>query len=68
MPGKFKVGGRITAIDKGRGFDEAVVLDTFISEEKRTKGKEMYLLKIMCGTATIPIGADVNYQLYKGKK
>ena len=67
MP-KFHKGDRITAIDKARGFDDATVLNTFISEEKRTKGKEMYLLKIMCGTATIPVSAEINYQLYKGKK
>ena len=65
---RFKKGDTIETIERGRGFEKAVVLDTFISEEKRTKGKEMYLLKIMCGTATIPIGAEVNYQLYKGKK
>ena len=65
---KFKKGDRITAINKGRGFDEATVLKTFTSTEKPTNGKEMYLLKIMCGTATIPVSAEINYQLYKNKR
>lgn len=65
---KFKKGDRITAIDKGRGFEEAIVLGTFISQEKRTRGKQMYLLKIICGTATIPIEAEVNYEIMKDKK
>lgn len=65
---KFKKGDRITAIDKGRGFEEAIVLNTFISQEKRTRGRQMYLLKIICGTATIPIEAEVNYEIMKDKK
>ena len=64
---KFKRNDIIECVVKGKGFDKAVVLDTFISQEKRTKGKEMYLLKIMNGTATIPIGAEVNYKLAKQK-
>lgn len=65
---KFKQGDRIEAIDKSRGFEEAIVLNTFISKEKPTKGKEMYLLKIICGTATIPVTAEYNYQLSTKKK
>ena len=64
MP-KFKQGDTIEAIERGRGFEKAVVLNTFISQEKKYKGKEMYYLKIMCGTATIPIEADDNYRLVK---
>ena len=39
-----------------------------ISKEKPTKGKEMYLLKIICGTATIPVTAEYNYQLSTKKR
>ena len=60
---KFKIGDTITAIDKGTGFNEAVVLGTFISDEKRTKDMEMYLLKIMNGIAIIPVSSEVNYKL-----
>ena len=59
---KFKPGDYIEAIQQGAGFEWAEVLGTFISEEKRTKGKEMYRLKILCGTATVPVSAEVNYR------
>ena len=59
---KFKKGDIIGTTEPGRGFEEATVLGTFISNEKKTKGREMYLLKIINGTATIPIGAEVNYE------
>lgn len=62
---KFKTGDIIEAIEQGTGFEKATVLGTFISEEKRTKGKEMYRLKILCGTATIPVSAEINYQKVK---
>ena len=68
MAHKFKVGDVIETIDYGRGFDRATVLDIFISQEKISKGKEMYYLKIVNGTATIPISAEVNYRLVKDKK
>ena len=62
---KFKKGDVIEAIDKGRGFEQARVLGTFIEEGKKSrfKGREMYLLKIPCGTATIPIETGECYKL-----
>ncbi len=62
---KFKKGDVIEAIDKGRGFEQARVLGTFIEEGKKSrfKGREMYLLKIPCGTATIPIETGELYKL-----
>lgn len=62
---KFKKGDTIEAREPGLGFEEATVLGTFISKEKRTKGKQMYYLKIICGVATIPVSAEINYQLKK---
>ena len=62
---KFKVNDTIEAIERGRGFEKAVVMSIFTEKEGKNKGKEMYLLKIMCGTATIPISAEVNYKLVK---
>lgn len=64
---QFKKGDKIEARERGIGFEEATVLGTVISKSKKFKGKEMYLLKIMNGIATIPIDAEVNYQLCKNK-
>lgn len=55
---KFKKGDHVTVTDFGRGFADAIV--TGIVEEN---GKQYYSLKIMNGTATIPISAEVNYEL-----
>jgi hypothetical protein len=60
---KFKVGDVLTVDEYGRGFDMATV--TGVIEQN---GKQYYTLKIMCGTATIPVSAEVNYKLFKGKK
>jgi ethanolamine transporter EutH len=60
---KFKVGDVLTVSEYGRGFDMATV--TGIIEQN---GKQYYTLKIMCGTATIPVSTEVNYKLFKGKK
>lgn len=62
---KFKKGDVIECVVPGRGFERATVLDIITSTEKRTRGKKLYYLKIVCGTATIPIGAEVNYELVK---
>jgi hypothetical protein len=63
---KFKPGDRIEAIDKGSGFEEAIVLGTFTEMNKgKFKCQEMYNLKIPCGTATIPVSAEYNYQILK---
>lgn len=66
MP-KFKRGQVIGTIEPGKGFEEATVLSVFTSKEKKTKGRQMYLLKIINGTATVPVSAEVNYQLKKKK-
>lgn len=65
---KFKIGDTIGVIEMGKGFEEATVLSVFTSQEKKTKGRQMYLLKIINGTATIPVSAEVNYELKKKKK
>jgi hypothetical protein len=67
MQQKFKIGNTIQAIEKGFGFENAVVLDTFTQKKGKFKGKEMYLLKIPCGTATIPVSAEKNYKVIKKK-
>ena len=64
MP-KFKQGDTIEAIERGRGFERAVVMNIYTEQKGKNKGKEMYLLKILCGTATIPVSAEVNYGLVK---
>lgn len=55
---KFKKGDRITAIICGSGFEKATVIG--VVEEK---GRQYYSLKIMNGTATIPLTAENNYKL-----
>lgn len=64
---KFKIGDHIEAIERGRGFERARVLGTYTSKSKKFKDKKMYLLKIMNGTATMPVSAEVNYRLSKKK-
>ena len=54
MEPKFKVGDHIVPIDIHKGVEQAVV--TKIDDKN-------YYLKIMCGTAIIPIGAQINYKL-----
>ena len=60
---KFEVGDNIVVDEYGRGFDMATV--TGVIEKK---GKQYYTLKIMNGTATIPISAEVNYKIFEDKK
>ena len=55
---KFNVGDRITAIQKGMGLEDAVVLGTLEQENK-----QYYRLKIPCGTALLPVCAEINYKL-----
>ena len=55
---KFKQGDELVPIIRGRGFENAKVLG--IVEEN---GKQYYSLKIVNGTATIPISAEENYSL-----
>ena len=55
---KFKKGDKIVVTEFGRGFENATVTGVI-----KQKGKQYYTLKILCGTATIPISAEVNYKL-----
>ena len=59
---RFKKGDTIEAIERGRGFEKAVVMNIYTEQKGKNKGKEMYLLKIMCGTATMPVCAEENYR------
>ena len=67
MKHKFKAGDTIGAIELGRGFEKAYVLGIFTGTKGRYKGKELYQLKITNGTATVPVSAEVNYELIKKK-
>ena len=59
---KFKVGDKIVVDEYGKGFEQATV--TGVIEQK---GRQYYTLKIMNGTATIPVSAEINYKLFKQK-
>ena len=54
---RFSKGDTITATEVGKGLEKATV--TGVIEKN---GKQYYTLKIMNGTATIPISAEVNYK------
>ncbi len=56
MESKFKVGDHIAAIDIHKGVEKAVVTGVDSTN---------YYLKIVRGTAIIPISAEVNYKLVK---
>ena len=60
---KFKIGDVIETVERGRGFERARVLNIYTAKRGRRVGREMYFLKIICGTATIPVSAEVNYRL-----
>lgn len=64
MP-KFKIGDYLEPVEIGRGFNNAYVMGIYTSKTGKWKGQEMYLLKIMNGTASIPVSAEVNYKLKK---
>jgi RNA polymerase-interacting CarD/CdnL/TRCF family regulator len=53
---KFNIGDTIVVDEYGKGFERATVTGVI-----KQNGKQYYTLKIMCGTATIPISAEVNY-------
>ena len=55
---KFKAGDNIVANEYGRGFESATVTGVI-----KQNGKQYYTLKIVNGTATIPISAEINYKL-----
>jgi hypothetical protein len=57
---KFKQGDVITAIYKGRGLEEATVMGVIEKE-----GKQYYSLKIVRGTALLPVVAEDNYKIFK---
>lgn len=54
---KFKAGDTIVVDIYGNGFEKATVTGVI-----KQNGKQYYKLKIMNGTATIPISAEVNYK------
>ena len=60
---RFKIGDKIVPIERGRGFEEATVLKIFTETKGVHKGKEMYLLRIINGTATMAVSAEANYKL-----
>ncbi len=59
MEPKFKVGDHLVPIVPHRGLEHAIV--------NRIDDKHYYL-KILCGTAVLPIGAQVNYKLEEQEK
>ena len=56
MEAKFKVGDHIVPKIPNRGLESAIV--TRIDDKN-------YYLKILCGVAILPIGAQVSYKLEK---
>ena len=66
MP-KFSKNSVITPIEPGRGFDKATVIDIFTEKKGRFKGRQMYLLKIINGTATMPVETEECYKLLNSK-
>lgn len=54
MEAKFKVGDHIASKYPNRGLDRATV--TRVDDKN-------YYLKILCGVAILPIGAQVSYKL-----
>lgn len=60
---KFKIGDILEPIERGRGFDSAIVQDIYTATRGRFKGEEMYLLRIINGTVTVPVRAEDNYKL-----
>lgn len=55
---KFKKGDNITVAEYGLGFEKATVLGVI-----KQNGKQYYSLKIVNGTATIPVTAENNYKI-----
>ena len=60
---KFKVGEIIEPVERGRGFENAEVQSIYIAIRGRFKGEEMYLLKVINGTVTVPVRVEDNYKL-----
>lgn len=54
----FNIGDIITPKEYHQGFENARVIR--LSE---INGKQYYTLKILCGTATIPLSAEENYKV-----
>ena len=59
---KFKKGNVITPKEYCSGFENATIVDIFEQD-----GKKYYKARILNGIATIPQGAEVNYDLVKNK-
>ena len=55
---KFKTGDTIVVDEYGKGFEKATVTGVI-----KQKGRQYYTLKIVNGTATIPVSAEINYKL-----
>lgn len=55
---KFKIGDIITAKEVNRGFQRAVVTGF-----TKIKNKDLYVLKISRGVATIPIAIEDCYEI-----
>lgn len=55
---KFNKGDTITPAEYYHGFENATVLDILNEGDRK-----YYKLKIINGTATIPVSAEVNYKL-----
>ena len=55
---KFKIGDELIPVIRGRGFEKSKVIG-FVED----KGKQCYLLRIVNGTATVPISVEDNYEL-----
>lgn len=55
---KFKKGDKITVSEYGMGFEDATVKGV-VNEN----GRKYYVLKIVNGTATVPVSAESNYKL-----
>lgn len=62
METKFKKDDRITAIERGIGLEDAVVIDIV-----EYNNKQCYKVSIPCGFAYIPIDSEVNYKLKEKK-
>ena len=61
----FNIGDKVTPRPDHIGYENATVINIFTQKKGKNKGKQYYVLKIMNGTATIPISAEVNYKLVK---
>ena len=64
---KFKIGDVITPIERGTGFEQATVLGIYTETKGKVKSRKIYKLKVINGTATIPVSVEEIYQLANKK-